>query len=68
MEELPPTPAETKQDVDLDFAPANESIVDPPIVDMPAVTTQQTVSTNNGVRKFDSGPHPDQTSLCPVDD
>ena len=36
---LPPTPAETEQDVDLNFAPANEtneSNVDPAIIDKPA--------------------------------
>ena len=46
---LPPTPAETEQDVDLDFAPANESYVDPPIVNTPTVTPP--APTDDGVRK-----------------
>ena len=49
LEELPPTPAETEQDVDLDFTPAHDNIVDSPIVNMPTVTTQQPVSTDDGV-------------------
>ena len=51
-EELPPTPAETEQDVDLDFAPADETIVDPPIVDTPTVIPhEQPASTDEGVRR-----------------
>ena len=50
MEALPPsTPDETEQDVDLGFVPANESNVNPPIVNAPAVTTQQPVPTDNKV-------------------
>ena len=41
-EQAPTTPAETEQAVDLDFAPADESNEDPPIVisnDSPLVLT-----------------------------
>lgn len=47
LEQAPTTPAETEQAVDLDFAPANESNEDPPLVisnDPPAVSAVNPVN------------------------
>ena len=54
VQEQDPTPAEN-EDIDLDFAPANEGNVEPPLVDIPPLVNGapvvEQVPADNGVRR-----------------